>query len=193
MTELHERLSALVDGELPDHESDHLLAALASEPNLRDTWSRYQLIGTAIRRGVPDVHDPELAARIATAVASVEPEGVAEPIPAVREVSGTGRLRRAASGIAMAASVAAVALVGVRYLGPADVETGNLPLASVTTQPIQAQPVATGTPGSADAPLDEQRLNDYLQRHNELALGGGLRTLPPYMRVVSTGPSRNRP
>jgi hypothetical protein len=34
-------------------------------------------------------------------------------------------------------------------------------------------------------PLDEQRLNDYLQRHNELALGGGLRTLPPYVRVVS--------
>jgi sigma-E factor negative regulatory protein RseA len=193
MTTLQEQLSALVDGELPSRDSDRVLVALADEPELRDTWARYQLIGTAIRRGVPDLHDPELAARIATAVAGLEPEGDAAPIPAEVDTPAPGRMRRAASGIAMAASVAALALVGVRYLAPPDAGSGNLPVASVTAPAIQAQPVATGSPSPADIPLDEQRLNDYLQRHNELALGGGLRTLPPYVRVVSTGtPSTRR-
>ncbi len=187
MTTPQEQLSALVDGELPDHDSDRLLVALASDPALRDQWSRYQLIGTAIRRGVPDMHDPGLAQRIAAAVSQVEPEGDVEPLPAARDNRAPGRLRRAASGLAMAASVAALALVGARFLGAPDAGSGTPQVASVTPPVLQAQPVATGASSPSAAPLDEQRLNDYLQRHNELALGGGLRALPPYVRVVSTG------
>ena len=132
MTTPQEQLSALVDGELPDHDSDRLLVALASDPALRDQWSRYQLIGTAIRRGVPDMHDPGLAQRIAAAVSEVEPEGDVEPLPAARDNRAPGRLRRAASGLAMAASVAALALVGARFLGAPDAGSGTPQVASVT-------------------------------------------------------------
>jgi hypothetical protein len=85
----------------------------------------------------------------------------------------------------MAASVAVVALLGVRYLDTPDPEAGAVQVATLAPLPVQAQTVATASPGQDAVPLDEQRLNDYLQRHNELALGGGLRTLPPYVRVVS--------
>ncbi len=188
MTSPHEQLSALVDGELPDHDSERLLAMLADEPALRDAWSRYQLIGTAIRRGVPDVHDPGLAARVSAAISAVEPDGDAEPLLTPQVVPAGAGLRRAARGFAMAASVAAVALLGARYLAAPDAESGALPVASVPPSALQAQPVATTVAARpAATPLDEQRLNDYLQRHNELGLGGGLRALPPYVRVVSTG------
>jgi sigma-E factor negative regulatory protein RseA len=185
MTRRQEELSALVDGELPTHEADQLLAALAAEPELRDSWSRYQLIGTAIRRGVPEVYDPDLAGRVATAVADVEPEAGAGPGLPPRVAPATSRLRRSVSGFAMAASVAVVALLGVRYLDTPDPEAGAVRVATLAPLPVQAQTVATASPGQDAVPLDEQRLNDYLQRHNELALGGGLRTLPPYVRVVS--------
>ena len=99
MTTPQEQLSALVDGELPDYDSDRLLVALASDPALRDQWSRYQLIGTAIRRGVPDMHDPGLAQRIAAAVSQVEPEGDVEPLRAARDERAPGRLRRAARAL----------------------------------------------------------------------------------------------
>jgi negative regulator of sigma E activity len=176
MTRRQEELSALVDGELPTHEADQLLAALTAG---------YQLIGTAIRRGVPEVYDPDLAGRVATAVADVEPEAGAGPGLPPRVAPATSRLRRSVSGFAMAASVAVVALLGVRYLDTPDPEAGAVQVATLAPLPVQAQTVATASPGQDAVPLDEQRLNDYLQRHNELALGGGLRTLPPYVRVVS--------
>ncbi|MDX1594209.1 MAG: sigma-E factor negative regulatory protein [Gammaproteobacteria bacterium] len=186
MSTADEQLSALVDDELGEAETERMLGRLAGEPDLRDAWARYQLIGTAIRRGIPAVHDPDLATRVIDAIGDTEPEGELEAsLPAAASATGgRGRLRRSLGGFAMAASVAAVALLGVRYLGPVD-EAGSGPQTAMRSSPVlQAQPVAE-TVAAQQTTLDRQRLNDYLLRHNEFAASGGLRSLPPYVRVVS--------
>jgi sigma-E factor negative regulatory protein RseA len=188
-----ELLSALVDDELSPAETARVLAALTADPARRETWARYQLIGTAIRRGVPDVVDPGLAARVQAAIGDSLPDaGDGLPDPALAAAGRPG-WKRTAGGIAMAASVAAVALFGMRYL--AVTEEGTTMATRVASTPVlQAQPVTVTDaepPGSAT--LDQERLNTYLIRHNEFAATGGLRGLPPYVRVVgaeTTGPVR---
>ncbi len=184
MTIEDELLSALVDDELTLAETDSQLAALAGGPDRRDTWARYQLIGTAIRRGVPDVYDPGLATRIQAAIGDTLPDpDEGEPgLPTPGTASPNWK--RTASGIAMAASVAAVALFGVRYF--AEPEQGVTVAATGPAIAFQALPVAAtdATPAVA-VTLDQERINDYLIRHNEFAAAGGLRGLPPYVRVVS--------
>ena len=189
-----ELLSALVDDELSAAETARALAALAADPARRETWARYQLIGTAIRRGVPDVVDPGLAARVQAAIGDSLPDagdGLPDPASAAAGRSGW---KRAVGGVAMAASVAAVALFGMRYLAVTE-EEGAAVAARVAPAPLlQAQPATmteAETPGSAT--LDQERLNAYLIRHNEFAASGGLRGLPPYVRVVgaeTSGPVR---
>lgn len=186
-----ELLSALADDELSPADIERALAVLAADPARRETWSRYQLIGAAIRRGVPETVDPGLAGRIQAAIADQLPDA-GDGLPA-RSPAGSRGWKRTASGLAMAASVAAVALFGARYL--ALPEDGVTVAASTTSMPtLQAQPVATASiDPPASATLDQERLNDYLIRHNEFAASGGLRGLPPYVRVVSadgTGPLR---
>lgn len=188
-----ELLSALVDDELSPAETARVLAALTADPARRETWARYQLIGTAIRRGVPDVVDPGLAARVQVAIGDQMPDagdGLPEPASAA---AGRPGWKRTAGGIAMAASVAAVALFGMRYLVLPD-EGATVTARVASTPALPAQPVnVTDAETPASATLDQERLNAYLIRHNELAASGGLRGLPPYVRVVgaeSTGPVR---
>ena len=184
-----EALSALVDGELDGKTQAGLLDALAADPALRATWSRYQLIGTAIRRGVPDAHDPELPARVQHLVGDALPDGELDVTPLVpgAPTVTVPRWRRAASGLAMAASVAAVALFGVSQFGAAPEGPG---LVAGMTAPVPvttpaAQPVAERPAGGDANELDHDRLVEYLQRHHQFASAGGMRGLPGDVRVVS--------
>ena len=189
-----ERLSALVDGELPDAERDRLLDSLAGQPDLLRTWSRYQLIGTAIRYGIPEAHDPGLPARVRDAIGETLPEGQPgdaglEPVAA--DVSAGG-WRRAAGGLAMAASVAALALFGVSQLTPTT-EGPRLVAGQANQSPVPgslALSVTERDPAATGNDLDHERLTRYLMRHNEYASAGGMRGLPPNVRVVSQGSSR---
>lgn len=184
-----EALSALVDGEVDGKAQASLLDALAADPALRATWSRYQLIGTAIRRGVPDVHDPDLPTRVQALVGDSLPDGELDvdllaPEPTVATAP---RWRRATSGLAMAASVAAVALFGVSQFGAAP-EGPGLVAGMNAPAPVgasAAQPVAQREPGADPAELDHARLVEYLQRHHQFASAGGMRGLPADVRVVS--------
>lgn len=46
-------LSALVDGELPPHELEPLIASLAQDASLHGQWNRYQVIGDVLRASAP--------------------------------------------------------------------------------------------------------------------------------------------
>jgi sigma-E factor negative regulatory protein RseA len=48
---MKERISALMDGELDEREAAEALAALANDPQGRDSWRTYHLIGDALREG----------------------------------------------------------------------------------------------------------------------------------------------
>jgi len=147
------RISALMDGELEDHEIAETLRALRRSEELRGEWCDCQLIGAALRgeRGL----DINVAARVMAAI-DLEPTVMA-PSP-----GRTREWRRPA--LALAASVAGVALVAWLALAPFGdrVPAGATGLAATKQEPVVAQ--AQSTP----------RLQEYLLAHQAYAPGGAL-------------------
>ncbi|HWM27222.1 MAG TPA: sigma-E factor negative regulatory protein [Woeseiaceae bacterium] len=144
------QISAFVDGELPENESELLLRRLSQDQSLRHQAAEYLQIGRLIRREreVPGMGD--LRTRIAAALGEQPVE-----FPA-RAEQPKSRLLKPAAGFAVAASVAVVALVGLRQV---DVPgTGELPNQSAAnveapagqaagyTEPLPAEAL-TGRPG----------------------------------------------
>lgn len=95
-------LSALLDGELEAHEAQALWADLKSDRKRFDTWRDYQLIRDAVRQEGPLGID--LTARV---MRDLETEPV---VLAPRRRAG--RERRQSTLLAVAASLAGVAVVG---------------------------------------------------------------------------------
>jgi sigma-E factor negative regulatory protein RseA len=102
------QISAFVDGELPENESELLLRRLSQDATLRTQVSRYLRIGRLMRREREVPRMDQLRKRIASALGEQPDE-----IPVVPEPSRR-RLLKPAAGVAVAASVAVVALVGLR-------------------------------------------------------------------------------
>jgi sigma-E factor negative regulatory protein RseA len=48
---MKDRISALMDGELGEREAADTIATLANDPQARDAWRTYHLIGDAMREG----------------------------------------------------------------------------------------------------------------------------------------------
>jgi len=149
------RISALMDGELEDHEVAETLRALRRSPELRREWCDCQLIGAALRRerglGL------DVVARVMSAI-DLEPTVMA-PAP--------GRTRKwQRPALALAASAAGVALVAWLALAPVGVgdgvPSGASGLAGAKQGPVVAQSQST------------PRLQEYLLAHQAYAPGGAL-------------------
>jgi negative regulator of sigma E activity len=151
------QISAFVDGELPDNESELLLRRLSQDAALRQQVAEYLEIGRLMRqdRDVPGMD--RLRGRISAALGqeSELPEAV-EP-----ETVGSS-LMTPASGIAVAATVAAIALIGLGQLS-APVEDGVQNAVAIDLAPAYTEP-------SAEQVLLNQpseRLLDYRRRHGD--------------------------
>jgi len=162
--DIRERLSALMDGELQPGEAARLLEQVADDPELRRVWARYHLMGDALRSELCCASSEPVAARVRGALA-------AEPAPARRVRQPPGALRPVA-GLALAASVAALAIVGMGLVH----EPEPPPRQAMT----QAQ---NPLRWDVQEPAVEARLNAYLVNHSEY-VEGGLPGLLPYARVV---------
>ncbi len=107
---LREQISALADHELPEGEHELLLRRFTVEKSLRLHWERYHLIGSALRKELPPVDTRGFADRIMAALSD-------EPLPAAPPVKLMDKLLRATAGLAIAASVAVLAIVGLKHGG----------------------------------------------------------------------------
>jgi len=109
---LKQQISAYVDGELPSNESELLVRRLSQDAELRALAAEYMAIGRAVRgeRGIPGLDG--LRARIAGEL------GEATPPEQVFEEPAAKRIIRPVAGVAIAASVALVALLGLQQVGP---------------------------------------------------------------------------
>ncbi|MCK9382418.1 MAG: sigma-E factor negative regulatory protein [Sulfuritalea sp.] len=148
------RISALMDGELEDHETAETMRALRRSPELRSEWCDCQLIGATLR-GEREL-DIDVAARVMSAL-DLEPTVMA---PAPRRMREWQR-----PALALAASAAGVALVA--WLALASGTDGGMPagtagLASAKPAAVLAQ--AQSTP----------RLQEYLVAHQAYAPGGAM-------------------
>lgn len=112
---LEMQISAFIDGELPENESELLMRRLSQDAALRQKVSRYLEIGRLIRRERDVAGMDQLRDRIAAALGDEHEQPDDE-----QKVVGSA-LMTPTTGVAVAATVAALALVGLSQLqGPVD-------------------------------------------------------------------------
>ncbi|MDH3513387.1 MAG: sigma-E factor negative regulatory protein [Gammaproteobacteria bacterium] len=173
VSDMKEKLSALVDNELDDLDERHVMTALAENTELRNTWERYHLLRSALRQDMDAVVPPEIAERVAARIAT-EPDNV---VSFRRQ-----KIVRLAGTFAIAASVAAIAIAGVQLLNPPATEPAAVIAAG---QPIPENIIRAGTTRwDMKQPETESALNAFLVEHNEFASSSGIGGMMPYVRVV---------
>lgn len=197
-----EQISAFMDGEA-DQPAETIMAGISNDPTLRGAWQRYHLIGDAMRGQLPGhLTGPELAASIAAAV-DREPAILS---PASRRKSTVQRALKPVAGLAIAASVAMVAIIGLRGLNEATSTSGSPTVAATesgsTTQddPVQSLQPAPQAPLARTVSTDSQPplqpsaqeqaggqygFSSYLINHNEYRANAGVRGIMPYARIVA--------
>ncbi|MCB1874582.1 MAG: sigma-E factor negative regulatory protein [Chromatiales bacterium] len=180
-TNPNELLSALVDGELGARETDEILAQMRSDAELQGTWERFQWIGDAIRNNLPESvpvgKEADIAARVSVALAD-EPAILA---PAALDADKPRSRFRPLVGVAVAASVAGLAVMGLRAM----TQDGNQgPLALQGTPVVMQEPIKVGRMPESLEPAQRSRLTRYLVSHYENAPNGGMKGMLPYVSVV---------
>jgi sigma-E factor negative regulatory protein RseA len=133
--QIREQVSAFLDGELPNSETDLLLKRMVRDADLRERFGAYALIGEACRseRNSPLARD--LCARVNRALDGEAPAAIPAPVPA------TAHWSRPLAGAALAAGVAVVAVFALQHreIAPQGVVAVNVPM---TPDAAAAQPAA---------------------------------------------------
>jgi len=173
--EIGEQLSALVDDELDEIERPLLLGRLQRDTGLREILGRYQLI-SEVMRGAGQVATLGIADRVKRAL---EQDST---LPEMDKPNTAGlSWWKPIAGLAVAASVALVAVLAVTSVRQPAVETA--PRVAFTEN------VAPATGGSEELweriePRIDKRMAAYLVNHNEYAGSRGVQGVMPYVRIV---------
>lgn len=152
---MKERISELMDGELDDQAAGDAIQALGSDREARETWRIYHLISDAMREN--------------------------QPLPRAPVVPLQPRRRIA---LPIAASVAAVSLVG--WLAFAPRPEAQAPLAQA---PAPVQPAPPLAPAVVPLP---NAAADYLLAHQGVSPRGSFQGMASYARSVSEEIRRTR-
>lgn len=170
---MKEKISALCDAELDPREQEDLFRALRVDPDLRKTWERYHLMRAAVRRELDTLVSPALADRIAQRIH-------AEPDPSLLYRITLTPAARSLGGLALAASVAAVAILGLQWALPRAPLGGGF--AGMDTQ-VVALESATADDVAPDADADG-KLDSFLVQHHAFTRNAGMNGLLSYVRVA---------
>jgi len=174
--ELREMLSALVDGELADVDSVHVLDRIAREPALKAVWERYHLVSDVLRNHLPAVSSVDLVDKVRQAVQ-------AEPVSIRPRRRLPTAVLRPVAGFALAASVAVVAVLGFRGMSGPDGTSAVVETVAQTQAPASGVG-PTGLRWDVDRPDVEARLSAYMVNHSEHT-GSTLRGMMPYARIIA--------
>lgn len=210
-----EAWSALLDDEMSDADLDRVLDE-SSDPERRSRLQRYQ-IGRAVMRGerLNGYEFADLSARIRD---SIEGEGSPDAASAAEVIDFQARassrraaekenafaaLRKSVGSVAIAASVAAVVVLGARSLEtPVGLQPASVVADSSQQEALQASEgpeiirTAEGLEQGAGANADSRqsrfilhagdpRISDYQRRHLQFTAQAGGGGMMPFARVVS--------
>jgi len=177
--ELDSQLSAMFDNELPAAECELLARRLSRDEELKGRWSRYAAIGATIRAEGGVRLNTNLAVRVNTAISSEPAVVVTKSVDIVRE-----RPRRAMprwlmplGSVALAASVAAGAILFLRYESPEQVASQPVPATSGSSQTLVANTASPAAPDSYVVPktlprrsvVPSTQLANYVVAHSEFS------------------------
>lgn len=173
-----EGLSSLIDNALEPEALRQGLEGLVGDEALRGAWTRYHLIGDALRGEPVRVEYQAIAARVAARLRE-EPTLLAPP----RRSASRARRVGAAVVYALAASAALIAVLAL----PPMLEDRSTPGVQ-----LAAQPPAPAVRSFSEAPIRwsegrpalEQKLTRYLVNHQEYAPASGMKGVLPYATLV---------
>jgi sigma-E factor negative regulatory protein RseA len=184
--QIREQVSAFLDGELPNSETELLLKRLTRDGELRESFGRYALIGEAIRGTSRGLLTRGFSGRVNLAI-----DG--ELIPANEHLPPARGPRwwRPIAGVAVAASVAAVAVVALQQRAVAPTLRTGTQLTARVAAPAQSAAMAVGgavpapreaisytVPTTSPAPpsaMPPARLTNYVFAHSRYSSGLDLR------------------
>lgn len=163
---MKDKISAFMDGELDDKAAGELIDILARDRDALDSWRTYHLISDALRdsRLLSEDFTARVARQLAHEPTVVAPRVRLQPHPR--------------TWYAIAASLAAVALVGWLGFGP---QEGGLPQVA-QVPPSAARPDVSPKPTLVPLPSGT---NDYLLAHQGFSPRVSLQGMAPYVRTVS--------
>ena len=187
--QIREQVSAFLDGELPDTETELLLKRLTRDAELRESFGRYALIGEAVRGSGSQILTRSFASRVNLAIDG-EPVQAAVPATPAR----ASRWWRPLAGMSVAAGVAAVAIVALQQRAISPGLSAVAPLTAQNIAPslktaVRSQALFSSGAGprealsytvpatSTDAPpaLAPARLTNYVFAHSKYSSGLGQR------------------
>ena len=198
--QIREQVSAFLDGELPDSETELLLKRLTRAGELRESFGRYALIGEAIRGSGRGLITRGFSGRVNLAI-----DG--ELVPADEHVVHTRAPRwwRPLAGAAVAAGVAAVAVVALQQRADAPTLRGTALTAQIAT-PVQTAAVAASdavqapreaisytvpaTTPAAPSAMPRGRLTNYVFAHSRYSSGLDLRGVMADLLIESDEPQQ---
>jgi sigma-E factor negative regulatory protein RseA len=181
----YERLSALVDDELTEDEISIEIRKLSSNSSNRDVWSRYHLIGDAMRGETGPIYHSGLAQEISQ---RLENEPVVLAPGAMKHRRGLKK--RTYTGLAVAASLAAVAVVlAPQMINPESSESPQQNVAAAQQPDIHTRTLYVAEDGTRwellKKPKVESRLNSYLVNHQERSPSSNIKGIMPFANFVS--------
>lgn len=175
--QIREQVSAFLDGELPDSETELLLKRLTRDGELRESFGRYALIGEALRGSSAGLLTKGFAGRVNLAIDGEPAAADAKP-----RAAGAPRWWRPAAGVAVAAGVAAIAVVALQQRAVAPALRPALAVTAQTTAPVSSLAAVTAAreaisytvpavSSGALATVPPARLTNYVFAHSRYSSG----------------------
>ena len=179
---LYEQLSVLLDDELNESEQSLLARRVGRDDDLLRRLSRYQLLSDALQNHLPRQVDPDFYRRVKVALQDQPAAGLGDSGGSLR-----GALVKPLAGLAIAASVAVIAVISIQSV----------------RQDVPSAPVIAAGPTNQDYVRVQQpsipkvqsrmgkKLDIYMVNHNEFAVSRGMQGMLPYVRIVGNEVSRD--
>jgi sigma-E factor negative regulatory protein RseA len=180
--ETHEHLSCLMDGEISRETSRFLVRRLGADDELCATWARYHLVRDCLRHQDGGIANQDLCGNVRQAL---ENEEIQKPASA-----SSRRWLRPVAGIAVAASVALMAVVMVDPASKSAPPVSSELAGSAQAVPFTSPQSLGAGPVSRQASLSgglqtEQKMNSYLLRHYQ-ATGTSGKGFVTFVPIVIT-------
>lgn len=187
---MKERVSAFIDGETSHAESLEVIRALDNDAELRKQWHRYHVYGHVLRDELTTMVTEDFTSNVIKALAD-------EPVQlAPSAMKRRNRLSGPVAGMAVAASLVAVAVLVFNPAVNNQQETGAAPTLAVK----QTSPVKLVAQPAADYDQDDlivansknenvrERINRLLVQHNQYNPASDMTGIMPYSRFVGYNP-----
>jgi len=184
---LHEQISALVDNEVTDPEL--LIRQICKDTDLQERWRRHHVVHDVLNNQLSTT-PVDLSQRISQAIDSEPVHHSNVSLTRVSQPSRARYIMKQVSGLAIAATVSAIAVISVQQTSisssGSSQEVAGL---NGNTTVAQAQVRFVNEPQKLDNKV-QSKLSNYLVNHNEYSITSNMQGVLPYTRVVTTTDQR---